>query len=147
MSRVRERWLYGVTVSQGEPLLRAGHEPGQQLAVLGVAVALTAVAFDKVVVGRLSLFYDLVFVTLCLALALLVRQHDFFLVAALPPLLTLAVFTLVAAVAPTMVADADDSFVQALVTGLVRHSFAFLAGFVLCRGALGLRLRREAPTD
>lgn len=132
-----------MTVSQAEPLLRAGHEPGRQLVVLGLAVALTAVAFDKVVVGRLSVFYDLVFVTLCLALALLVRHRDFFLVAALPPLLTLGVFVLVAAVAPTMVADDGDSFVQALVTGLVRHSFAFLAGFLLCLGTLGVRMRQE----
>jgi ABC-type transport system involved in cytochrome c biogenesis permease subunit len=135
-----------VLVSQAGPVLEVGREPGRQLVALGLAVALSAVAFDRLAVGRLSMFYDLVFITLCLCLALLVRPQDFFMTACLPPVITLVVFALLAGVAPAMVADAGDSFVQALVTGLVQHSFAFLVGFVLCLATLGVRMREQTQT-
>ena len=119
-------------------------EPGRQVAALGLAVTLTVVAVDVLLVGRLSLFFDLCFVALCLALAARVRRGDFFLVALLPPLLMLASFVLLAAVSRAAIADPDDNFVQAVVTGLAHHSAALLGANTVCLGWLAWRVRSEA---
>lgn len=130
-------------MSQARAFWDVGHEPGRQLVALGLAVGLTAVAVDVFLVGRVSLFFDLAFVTLCLGLAALVKLSDFFVVALLPPTIMLVVFTLVALVAPEALADEGDSFTQVLVSGMVRHSWALLVGFVVCLGWLGFRARSE----
>ncbi|MEZ5092052.1 DUF6542 domain-containing protein [Nocardioides sp.] len=118
-----------------------GRESGPQVVVLGVAVALTVVVLDLALVGELSQFFDLWFIVLCLGLAVLVRPDGFFTVGVLPPLMMAAVFALVGAVSPEAVAHADDSVIQAVVSGLATHSSALVAGYVLCLGTLLLRQR------
>lgn len=118
-------------------------EPGHQVAVLGVALTLTAVAIDVVLVGRLSIFFDLCFIASCLALAALVRRRDLFTVALLPPLLMLGVFTFLALVARDTVADPRDNLVQAVVSGLAHHSTALFVGYALCLGWILWRMRRQ----
>lgn len=132
---------YGDLVSHAKALWDVGLEPGRQVVSLGVAVALTVVAVDVVLVGRISLFFDLSFVALCLGLALLVRPRDFYMVALLPPGIMLAVFALLAFAEPASIADPGDGFVQSLVSGMVHHSPALVAGYLLCLGALLVRLR------
>ena len=73
-------------VNQAEAFWEVGREPGRQVVSLGVAVTLTAVSIDVLLVGRLTLFFDLCFMVLCLGLAALVRRRDFYLVALLPRL-------------------------------------------------------------
>lgn len=124
-------------MNQAEP------EPGHQVVALGLAVALTAVAIDVVLVGRLSLFFDLSFIGVCLLVAAVVRRGDFFTVGVLPPLLMLAVVTLLALVARDAVADPRDNAVQAIVSGVAHHGVALFAGYVVCLGWLGWRLRSE----
>ena len=121
-----------------------GVEPGRQAVALGVAVALTVVVINLLLVGELSMFFDLCFVVLCLGLALVVRPHDFFAVGVLPPLIMVALFTLLGAVAPDTVADAGDGVPQAVLSGLAHHSTALVAGYVLCLGTLALRSRTLA---
>lgn len=124
-----------------------GIEPGRQTVALGTAVALTVVVVNLLLVGELSLFFDLCFIVLCLALALLVRPQDFFSVGVLPPLMMLAVLALLGAVAPATVADEGDGFVQAVVSGLAHHSGALVAGYGVCLSTLALRHRsRDTPT-
>ena len=118
-----------------------GREPGRQVVVLGVAVALTVVVLDLLLVGEISLFFDLWFVVLCLALAVWVRPDGFFTIGVLPPLMMAGVFALVGAVSPEAVAHPDDSVVQAVVSGLATHSGALVAGYLLCLGTLLLRQR------
>jgi hypothetical protein len=137
-------------VSQRRTLWEEGREPGRQVVVLGFAVALTLVLVNLLVAGRLGLFFDLCFVTLCLGLALAVRPGDFLTVGLLPPLLMIAVFALVALTDPTAIAAAGDSLVQAVVSGLAAHSEALLAGYALCLGTLAHRQRvlsRSAQGD
>ena len=105
---------------------------------LGVAGTLTAVSIDVALSGRLTQFFDLCFMALCLALAALVRRRDFFVVALLPPLLMIGVFTFVALVARDALADPGDSLVQAVVSGVVTHGIALFVGYALCLGWLGL---------
>ncbi|MEZ5098055.1 MAG: DUF6542 domain-containing protein [Nocardioides sp.] len=119
-----------------------GQEPGRQVVALGLAVALTVAALDLTLVGRLSFFFDLCFVTLCVALAGLVRRGDFFTVGVLPPLMMVGLFALVAVVAPASIADPGDSLVQRVVSGLALHSGALVVGYALCLGILALRQRR-----
>ncbi|MGZ4446182.1 MAG: DUF6542 domain-containing protein [Nocardioides sp.] len=128
-------------MSQSRSLWEEGREPGRQVVALGLAVALTVVVVDVGLVGRVSLFFDLCFVALCGGLALAVRPTDFFTVGVLPPMIMVAVFTLLAFTVPSAIAHADDSVVQAVVSGLSRHSAALLAGYALCLGVLATRQR------
>jgi hypothetical protein len=62
----------------------------------------------------------------------------------LPPLIMVAIFTLLGAVAPDTVADPGDGVPQAVLSGLAHHSTALVAGYVLCLGTLALRRRTLA---
>ncbi len=122
---------------------QVGQEPGRQVVSLGVALTLTAVALDVLLVGSLTLFFDLCFMALCLGLAALVRRQDFYLVALLPPALMVLVFGFVAVVARDAIADPRDSFLQAVISGVVTHGVALFVGYALCLGWLGWRLHRK----
>lgn len=119
----------------------AGRETGRGVVALGVALTLSLVVINLMLVGRVSLFFDLCFVLLCLALAFLVRSDDFFTVGVLPPLMLVAVFTLLGVVSPQSIAHRDDGVIQSVITGLATHSGALLAGYALCLGALAYRQR------
>ncbi len=121
-----------------------GLEPGRQAVALGIAAVLTIVAINVLLVGRLSFFFDLCFIVLCLGLALVVKPHDFFTVGVLPPLMMLAVVALLGAVAPETVAAKDDGIVQSIVSGLAHHSGALVAGYAVCLGTLALRQRSRS---
>lgn len=130
-----------VQVTPAPTVWESGREPGRDVAVLGVAVTLSAVAIDVLLSGRLSLFFDLCFVALCLFLALRVRPKDFFTVGVLPPLMMVGVFWLLAVTDRTSIARADDGVIQAVVSGLTHHSGALAAGYAVCLGCLAYRQR------
>ena len=132
-------------VTQARTLWEEGREPGRQVVALGVAVALTVVIVDLALVGRVSLFFDLCFITMCVALALAVRPTDFFTVGVLPPLIMVGVFTLLGFVRPEAIADPRDGVIQAVVSGLSHHSVALVVGYLLCLGCLALRQRLGQP--
>jgi hypothetical protein len=106
-----------------------------------VALALSAVAVDRLVTDRVGLVFDTVFVLLCVVAALSVRPRDFFTVGVLPPMLMLGVFVLLGIVQPESIAQRDDGAVQAVVSGLSHHAGALVAGYVLCLGVLAVRQR------
>jgi len=115
--------------------------------VLGLACTLTAVVIDLALGHHVGLFFDLCFVALCVALALAVRPSDFFTVGVLPPLLMVAVFALLGAVAPAAVAHRDDSVIQAVVSGLANHAGALITGYSLSLATLALRQRFLSRAD
>ena len=133
-------------MSHTRTLWEEGREPGRQVVALGAALALTAVVIDVAVVGRVSLFFDLCFITMCVAVALAVRPTDFFTVGVLPPLLMVGVFTLLGLTRPGVIADPRDGVIQAVVSGLSHHSVALVVGYLLCLGCLSLRQRLGQPT-
>jgi hypothetical protein len=98
-------------------------------------VALVHVALDS----PLSIWFDLVFVTLCVVAALWVHPRDFFTVGVLPPLLLGVVVLLLALVDRDTVARADDSLVQALVSGLAHRAISLAIGYGLALAILALR--------
>lgn len=132
-------------MSHTRTLWEEGREPGRQVVALGAALALTAVVIDVAVVGRVSLFFDLCFITMCIAVALAVRPTDFFTVGVLPPLLMVGVFTLLGLTRPGVIADPRDGVIQAVVSGLSHHSVALVVGYLLCLGCLALRQRLGQP--
>lgn len=109
--------------------------------MLGFALTLTAVSVDLLLVGSLSLFFDLSFIVACLTLAWLVRPSDFFTVGVLPPLMMLGVFLLAGFVAPGLIAHPRDGVVQAVISGLSVHSGALIVGYVLALASLAYRAR------
>ena len=121
-----------------------GVERGPAVAVLGFALLLSAVAVDDVLTGRLSQFFDLSFVVICLVMAAMVRRADFWLVAVLPPVQLLVIFILIAATAPRLLSTADDGLAQSVITGLTHHSVALTSGYALCLGWLLLRHRTSS---
>jgi hypothetical protein len=132
-------------VSDPRTIWDEGRENGRAVVALGAAVALSAIAVNLAIVGRVSMFFDLWFVLLCLGLALLVRPRDFFTVGVLPPLIMLGAFVLLAAGRPEAIASPSDGIVQAVVSGLAHHSVALIAGYALCLLTLLVRQRVATP--
>jgi hypothetical protein len=128
-------------VSEARTLWEQGREPGRQVVALGAALALTAVVIDVGLVGRVSLFFDLCFVTMCVGLALAVRPTDFFTVGVLPPLIMVGVFALLGLARPAVIAEPGDGVIQAVISGLSHHSGALVAGYLLCLACLETRRR------
>ena len=128
--------------SRGPQPWPAGRDSGRQVIALGFALTLTAVTIDLLLVGSLSLFFDLSFVVACLLLAWMVRPQDFFTVGVLPPLLMLGVFLLAGIDSPGLIARPGDGVVQAVVSGLSIHAGALIAGYLLALGSLAYRARR-----
>ncbi|MDN5894495.1 MAG: hypothetical protein L0H93_10760 [Nocardioides sp.] len=126
-------------MAQARTVWEEGTEPGGRVVALGIAVALTAVALDLLVHAEITWLFDLLFVGLCVALALRVRTRDFFVVGVAPPLLMLGVFALIALSSPELIAHEQDGTIQALVTGLANHAGALITGYALCLGCLAMR--------
>jgi hypothetical protein len=118
-----------------------GESRGSEIATLSVALILSAATLEITVGGHLHLFFDLCFVAVCLAAALLVRPRDFFTIGVLPPLLMLGTMVLVALNGTEVIAHRHDSVVQAVVTGLAHHSVALFIGYAGCLVTLVLRQR------
>jgi uncharacterized membrane protein (GlpM family) len=120
-------------------LWEEGRRPGRQVATLSLLTAYGLAGLDLLLTDRLSLFFDLTFVVLCLVAALAVRPRDFFVVGVLPPLLMFATVALLAVVARTAVAEEVDGLAQAIVSGLAHHAGALVAGYALALTVLALR--------
>jgi hypothetical protein len=116
-----------------------GHEPGRQVVALGLALALTAAVVDVLLTGSITWLFDVCFVLLSVALALLVAPRDLFTVGVLPPLIMLVVFVLVALADTDALAHRDDGAAQAVVSGLAHHSLALCLGYGLCLVLLAQR--------
>jgi hypothetical protein len=132
-------------VSDSRTIWDEGRENGRAVVALGAAVALSAIAVNLAMVGRVSMFFDLWFVLICLGLALLVHPRDFFTVGVLPPLIMLGAFVVLAAGRPEAIASPRDGMVQAVVSGLAHHSVALIAGYALCLLTLLVRQRTATP--
>jgi len=126
-------------VSGARTLWEEGHEPGRQVVALGLALALTVAVVDVAIGGRVGLFFDLAFVVVCLAVALLVRPEDFFTAGVLPPLIMLTVVVLVGLWERVAIAPAADGLGATVLTGLARHAVALGVGYAVCLACLAVR--------
>lgn len=114
---------------------------GSRVIRLALLAAAVLIALDLLITGRLGALFDVAFIAVCIAAALMVRPSDFFKIAVLPPILLLVVCAVTAIVHRAGVAAADDGFVQAVVSGLAHHSGALFAGTVHALLVMGIRTR------
>jgi hypothetical protein len=143
VSDVRTRVRHPASTSGAEPVrpFWDGVSRGSEVVALSVALTLTAATVEITLGGHLHVFFDLCFVAVCIAAAMLVRPRDFFTIGVLPPLLMCGTMVLVALNGPSVVAAPHDSVVQAVVTGLAHHSVALFVGYAVCLTTLVLRRR------
>ena len=104
-----------------------------------VAAASVVVLLNVVGADRVGLFFDLSFVAICIVATLAIRPSDFFVAGVLPPLLMTGSVAALAIFDRTAVADSDDGFVQATVSGLAHHATALVIGYLLTLSILALR--------
>lgn len=128
-------------MARARTLWDEGTEPGRRVAVLGAAVTLGIAIADLVVNHGLTLLFDLGFVALCVALALMVRPEDFFTVGVLPPPLLLGLCWVLGLFAPGAIADDGAGALAAAITGMADHADALMIGYLLCLGCLAIRRR------
>jgi len=128
-------------MSHAPTIWEEGRAPGHRVVTLAVALVLTFAAIDLLRADELAWLFDLGFVTVCAAIALLVHPRDFFLIGVLPPLLMLGLCLLLALTRGDAIAEPDDGALQAVVSGLGHHSIALGIGYALCLGALAMRRR------
>jgi putative copper export protein len=126
-------------VSGARTLWEEGHEPGRQVVALGLALSLTVAVLDVGFGGRVGLAFDVAFVAVCLAVALLVRPEDFFTAGVLPPLIMLTVFVLVGISHRVAITPSDQGLAQAVITGLAHHAVALGVGYAGCLVCLVIR--------
>lgn len=143
MSDVRARPGQSRLSPRREPVrpLWDGVSRGSEVVALASALTLTAATVEIAVGGHLGLFFDVCFVAICLASALLVRPRDYFTVGVLPPLLMFGTMVLVALNGTRVIAHRHDSVVQAVITGLAHHAVALFIGYAVCLVTLVLRQR------
>lgn len=142
MSEVRGR-PHDHRLSRSEPARPVwdGATRGSEVVALATALTLTAAAAEITATGHLRTIFDVCFVAICLASAMMVRPRDFFSVGVLPPLLMSGTMLLVALNGVQVIASRHDSVVQAVITGLARHSLALFIGYAVCLVTLVLRQR------
>jgi hypothetical protein len=104
-------------------------------AAILVPVVLLSLLFGN----RLGLFFDVVFVLVCVGAALSVRPSDFFTVGVLPPLALGVTVVILAVLDRAAVSKADDSLVQAVVSGLAHHALTLVIAYALVLAVLALR--------
>lgn len=120
-------------------LWEEGTRPAMVVIRAALLVALAATVLSLLFGNRIGGFFDLVFVLVCVAAALLVRPQDFFPIGVLPPLLLGFVVVVLTVADRGAVAKADDHVLQAVVSGLAHHSLALVVGYTLTLLVLALR--------
>jgi hypothetical protein len=78
--------------------------------------------------GRMTFFFDLCFVVICLVAAMAVRRADLFTAGVLPPLLFAAVIAAVTVIAPQAFESASGAS-QVFLTGLANHAPGLVGGY------------------
>lgn len=101
---------------------------GRALVILTLLATMSLALLDRAWTGRLSQFFDLSFVLVCIVAALAVRRTGLFTVGVLPPLVLAAVIAVLAAVDPATLTAQHVGFVSTLLTGLAHHAAALVAG-------------------
>lgn len=117
--------------------------PGRGVIVASAAASLGVVLLDFALTGRLSMFFDLWFVVICLVGAMAVRRQDLFTTGVLAPLLFGALIALISLVAPTTFSDVGG-FGKVFPTGLTAHAGALVAGYGVALLTVGGRVANKS---
>lgn len=128
-----------VRAPRGRTLWEEGRHRGRLVVNAAAAFSLVVVVAHLLLTDRLTWFFDVAFVLVCVGAALAVRPRDFFVVGVMPPLLMAGTMLLLAVLSRSAIADPRDGIVQALVSGLAHHAGALILGYSLVLGVLALR--------
>ena len=114
------------------------------IAVTTVAVA-AVVALDLVLVGRMSFFFDLSFVVVCLVGAMSVRRQDLFTAGVLPPLAFAGAVAALTVFFPEAIL-ATGGLTKIFLTGLAAHAVGLVSGYGVALLTVAARMiaRRQA---
>lgn len=138
------RHAAGAPADLGDPLL-----PGRAVVILALLATTTLAILDRSWTGRLSQFFDLCFVLVCIVAALAVRRSGLFTVGVMPPLVMVAVLAVFAVVDPGTLTAQHVGVVTTLLAGLAHHAAALVAGhgsalaILVARGTVGAEPSRS----
>jgi hypothetical protein len=113
--------------------------PARGVIVSALVAAAACAAADLFLTGKLTMFFDLCFIVVCLVSAMAVRRRDFFTTGVLPPLLFAAVVAILAFRNPATFVQAGG-LGKAFMTGLAQHATALVSGYAIALAALACRL-------
>lgn len=123
----------------------AAGTPGRGVIVSAAIGTAAAAVLDLALVGRLSFFFDVTFIVMCLAAAMAVRPRDLFTAAVLPPLAFAGAIGGVALIWPHAIA-ATGGFSKIFLTGLAAHAGGLVGGYAAALLTVAARVyaRRQA---
>jgi hypothetical protein len=118
--------------------------PARGIIMTSAAAALGCAGLDFALTGRLSMFFDLCFIVVCLVGAMAVRRRDLFTTGVLAPLVFAGVIGVVAVLSPeTFVAQGGIS--KVFLTGLADHAGALVAGYAVALATVAARVSARRP--
>lgn len=128
----------------GSRAIRSGpFLPGRAVVFLALLSTASLALLDRSWTGRLSQFFDLCFVLVCIVAALAVRRSGLFTVGVTPPLVLVTVLSAFTIVDPATLTAEHLAFISTLLTGLAHHAAALVAGhgsalaILVARGTIG----------
>jgi Domain of unknown function (DUF6542) len=118
--------------------------PARGVIVLSSGAALGCAAVDFALTGGLTIFFDLCFVTVCLAGAMGVRRRDLFTAGVLAPLVLAGVIAVIALTSPHAFAS-NGGISQVFLSGLAQHAGALVAGYGVALATVAGRVSASRP--
>ncbi len=122
----------------GQEAIAAGM-PGRGVILVSLTAAGGSAGLDLALTGRLSMFFDLCFIVVCLVAAMGVRRRDLFTTGVLPPLVFGAVIGVIAVTSPVTF-SVVGGFSKVVMTGLAQHAVALVAGYAVALVTVGGRV-------
>lgn len=89
--------------------------------------------------GRMTFFFDLCFVVICLVAAMAVRREDLFTAGVLPPLVFASVIAVVAVAAPQAF-ESSPGISRVFLSGLASHAAGLVGGYAIALLAVAARM-------
>jgi uncharacterized BrkB/YihY/UPF0761 family membrane protein len=126
-------------VAPRRTLWEEGQHPGRLVLRAAVAALLVVTLVSLLFGNRIGVVFDVAFVLICVAAALWVHPKDFFTIGVLPPLLLGFTVLVLSVLDRGAVAKANDTLLQAVVSGLAHHALALVIGYSLTLLVLALR--------
>ena len=113
--------------------------PGRGVVLSTLLASAVCVGTDFALTGRLTVFFDLCFVVICLIAAMGVRRRDLFTAGVLPPLVFGLLIGAISVLAPAALA-ASGGIGTVFMTGLASHADGLVAGYATALLTVGARV-------
>ena len=112
--------------------------PGRGIILLATTSLVLVAVADVALTQRISMFFDLCFVVICLVAAMGVRRSDLFTPGVLPPLVLGVVLVGVAAMRPDAL-GAAQGLANSFLVGLANHAGALVGGYAVSLAIVAAR--------